>query len=220
MSGFEFHLRCHGCELISRAYPFRFDQTVRPTHAVLPVIDRARKCFDVALIEVSGTLAASALAALAAASSSADRTICVPHMHAEAPWLEPAVVCPRCGADAVRVVLGGPPRAVPVVESVDRIIGDSRAQEPGTARAWMLGASAQVTARRHGGPGDPHDARTCDWRIARPEGVAAAASEVVAVVAALTAALERCGSRVEPRRALRAFTDLVEQRAADEVPPR
>lgn len=220
MSGFEFHLRCHACELISPTYPFRFDPTVRPTHAVLPVIDRAGKRFDVALIEVSGTLAAPALTALAAASSSADRTICVPHIHAEAPWIEPAVTCPRCGADAVRAALGGPPRAVPVVESVDRIIGESRDLEPGTARAWMLGARAQVTARRHGGPDDPHDARTCDWRVARPEGVGAAASEVVAVVAALTAALERYGSRVEPRRALRAFTDLVEHRAADEPLPR
>jgi len=108
---------------------------------------------------------------------------------------------------------------VPVVESVDHLIRESRELEPGTARAWTLGARAQVSARRSGGPDDPHDARTYDWRVTRPAGIAASESEVGAVVAALTAALERTGSSVEPRPARRAFTDLVEHRAADEPLP-
>lgn len=216
MSGFEFHLRCDACELTSPTYPFRFDRVVRPDRAILPVVDRADKRFDTARIEVPGILETPELTELAAAFSSADRTICVPHMHAEAPRIEPHVTCPRCGADAVRAMHGHPPRIPPVVEAIEPIVRESRELVPGTAREWMLGSRARIYARRSGGSGDAHDATTYDWKVTRPDGVAAAESGVASVVAALTAALEQCGSTVEPPRVRRAFTDLVEHRAADE----
>jgi hypothetical protein len=215
MSGFEFHLRCRVCGLVSPLYPFRFDRDVRPAEVMLPAADRSTQRFELARFPSTVVRPDVDLAAVAAANSSATRALAVPHLGPDGPYLEPAVACPRCGADAVDAAFGAGPHDVPVAASVAAVIADSHQVEPGETGRWRLAARAAIEARRYGGPDDDDDASLYSWRVSRLDDSDAARADLDAVVDELFEALERQGGVVAPPRRRKAFAEVRERRTQD-----
>ena len=99
MSGFEFHLVCSDCGLTSPTYPWRYDRVVEPESLELPAADRLRQAFEQVSIAIEHKLDTAEVEELAAAHSSADVMVYVPHFgEKEGVSLKPAPVCPRCRA--------------------------------------------------------------------------------------------------------------------------
>lgn len=215
MSGFEFHLRCRACGLMSPLYPFRFDREVRPEAVVLPAADHVAQRFELVRFPLTVAQSEVDLPALAAANASASRALGVPHLGSDGPYLEPAMACPRCGAHAVDPAFGGGAQPIPVAPSVAAMVEDSRQVEPGDTGRWTLGAGASIEARRYGGPDDDDDASVYGWRVTRTGGSDPAAAALDGVLDELLEALARQGSVVAPPRRRKAIIEFRERRAEE-----
>ena len=199
MSGFEFYVACGHCGLSSPTCRWRYDHTVEPEHLVLPATNRSRQTFEQVSIPIEHELDAAQMAELAAAQSTGDVTVYVPHFGEEpGVVLKPAPVCPRCGSGSVAATLGHnsePPRTV---ATVDEAIGASRSLADGALLEVHLTEPPAVFRCQR----DCESGRVVfAWHVHRI-GTANVAPIAEGLIAKLTALGSTCD---EPTR-LRAFT--------------
>lgn len=201
MSGFDFHVTCTNCGLTSMTYPFRHAGSAAVPSLVLPSVDRAHHVFGAATIPSSERLAEPALAAAAAARSTPEVTVCVPHFANGAVTLQPDVACPRCGEPALEGRFGSVPTVVPVVAALSELVDRTRNLESGGAITLALAAPrATVICMRS------DDGASYRWHVERIKG-----SQIEPIVTGLVALLVARGSSCSEPRTQRAFTRFDEQ---------
>jgi hypothetical protein len=197
MSGLEFHLQCSSCGLTSPTYPFRYDRVVEPTTVVLPVADRVHATFERVSISIEEKPDEAELAALAAARSTSDITVFVPHFGDDEDdvMLVPAAACPRCGNEPIAGRFGHLPQVALAIDDLAQAIDASRADRRGGSLSFRLKSpAAGIRCMRSADDG------SVDWYVDRMD-----ATDVGRLVEELRAKLIERGSRCDAAARFRAF---------------
>lgn len=159
MSGFEYHIRCPRCGLVSPMA--RFGGSLgKSSETELLAASSETGVFEVVKIQLDARSQTLPLSQLALAHSNVHRRLTSPVPTETGLRLDPEIACPRCGTRLIEAVWGGPETPTIELGSLDETIAVAHGLRPGEERRFVAdGCSIECIADVDG------DVRVHRWHL-------------------------------------------------------